>query len=424
MISDPREYLKKIPQISKLLKNPRTNDLLNTFTKGEILEALRTVTEEIRRSILSQDPDKPFSVPPEEEIIVEVERRLKQRGLFSLKKVINGTGIIVHTNLGRAPLPDGVLSFMTEIGRSYSNLEYDLEKGERGERYIHVESIIKRITGAEASLPVNNNAAAVLLVLNTLASGKEVVVSRGELVEIGGSFRIPDVMRKSGAQLIEVGTTNRTYIRDYEEAINERTALLLKVHRSNFRLVGFTHEVTTAELVSLGKRNGIPVMVDLGSGSLLDFSLYGIEKEPTVQECIKDGADIITFSGDKLLGGPQAGIILGKKIYLDLIKKNPLHRALRIDKLTLSCLEALLMIYLDQQEAVKRIPVLRMITESSTDVMKRAKKVFQRLRKYGFNDLQISLREDYSQAGGGSLPAVNLPTWVISIKSRTLSENV
>lgn len=423
MISDPREQLRKIPQIAKLLRNPRLKILLNSYTKGEILEALRTVTDEIRRRILMPGSAEPFSVPPDEEIIDEVERRLKERGLYSLKRVINGTGVVIHTNLGRAPLPEECLSFMVEIARSYSNLEYDLERGERGERYVHVEGLLKRITGAEASLPVNNNAAAVLLTLNTLASGREVVVSRGELVEIGGSFRLPDVMRRSGAVLVEVGTTNRTYISDYESAIGEKTAILLKVHRSNFRITGFTHDVEVAELVSLGGRYSIPVMVDLGSGSLIDFSHYGIEKEPTVQECIRDGADIVTFSGDKLLGGPQSGLILGKKRYIDMIKKNPLHRAVRIDKLTLSCLEALLRIYLDCEDAVKRVPVLKMITESEEDVMKRGKRVFQRLRKHGLSNLEISLREDLSQAGGGSLPAVDLPTWVITIRARTLSAN-
>ncbi len=423
MISDPREQLRKIPQIAKLLRNPRLKILLNSYTKGEILEALRAVTDGIRRRILVPGSAEPFSVPPDEEIIDEVERRLKERGLYSLKRVINGTGVVIHTNLGRAPLPEECLSFMVEIARSYSNLEYDLERGERGERYVHVEGILKRITGAEASLPVNNNAAAVLLSLNTLASGREVVVSRGELVEIGGSFRLPDVMRRSGAVLVEVGTTNRTYISDYESAIGEKTALLLKVHRSNFRITGFTHDVEVAELVSLGGRYSIPVMVDLGSGSLIDFSHYGIEKEPTVQECIRDGADIVTFSGDKLLGGPQSGLILGKKRYIDMIKKNPLHRAVRIDKLTLSCLEALLRIYLDYEDAVKRVPVLRMITESEEDVMKRGKRVFQRLRRHGLSNLEISLREDLSQAGGGSLPAVGLPTWVITIRARTLSAN-
>ncbi len=424
MISDPREQLRKIPQIAKLFRNPRIKILLDSYTKGEILESLRAVTNEIRRRILMPGSPESFSVPPDEEIIDEVERRLKERGLYSLKRVINGTGIIIHTNLGRAPLPQECLSFMDEIARSYSNLEYDLERGERGERYVHVEGLLKRITGAEASLPVNNNAAAVLLTLNTLASGREVVVSRGELVEIGGSFRLPDVMRRSGALLVEVGTTNRTYISDYESAIGEKTALLLKVHRSNFRITGFTHDVRVTELVSLGVRYSIPVMVDLGSGSLIDFSHYGIEKEPTVQECIRDGADIVTFSGDKLLGGPQSGLILGKKRYIDMIKKNPLHRAVRIDKLTLSCLEALLRIYLDHEDAVKRVPVLKMITQSEEDVMKRGKRVFQRLKRHGLSNLEISLRQDLSQAGGGSLPGVNLPTWVIAIKARTLSANV
>jgi L-seryl-tRNA(Ser) seleniumtransferase len=334
-----------------------------------------------------------------------------------LRRAINATGVVIHTNLGRSPLSEQALQNLVEVARGYSNLEYDLAKGQRGDRSAHVEETLLRLSGAEGGggLVVNNNAAAVLLALNTLAAGREVICSRGELVEIGGAFRIPDVMARSGAILREVGTTNRTHARDYEEAIGSNTALLLKVHTSNYRVVGFTAEVTVEELVQLGKRYDLPVMNDLGSGCFLDLSSYGIEKEPTAQEAIQTGADVVTFSGDKLLGGPQAGIILGKRELIERIKANPLHRALRIDKLTLAALESTLIAYLSEGEAIREIPCLRMLTMPLEELRNRARRL-QRLIKQETDKTSLEMIREQSQVGGGALPLQAVPTWALAVK--------
>jgi L-seryl-tRNA(Ser) seleniumtransferase len=337
--------------------------------------------------------------------------------------VINATGVVIHTNLGRAPLHPSAIEHLIEISKTYSNLEYDLDRGERGSRYAHVEEILCRLSGAESALVVNNNAGAVLLVLNTLAEGKEVIVSRGELVEIGGAFRIPDVMKRSGALLREVGTTNRTHFNDYQKAIGPHTALLLKVHTSNFRVMGFTSEVSLQDLVQLGREHQLPVVDDLGSGCLIDLTRYGLEKEPTVQETIKTGVDAVTISGDKLLGGPQAGIILGKKIFLDLFKINPLTRALRIDKLTLAALESTLLLYLDEKRAMEEIPTLRMLSLDTGRLKRRGKRLLKRLSGMTNKKMTFTLKEDVSQVGGGALPLQELPTVVVAIKPLEVSLN-
>lgn len=339
----------------------------------------------------------------------------------SLKRVINATGIIVHTNLGRAPLAKVIISYLLEIAGAYSNLEYDLKSGKRGSRYVHVEDLLLELTGAEAALVVNNNASAVLISLNTLAKGREVIVSRGELVEIGGSFRIPEVMKWAGCILKEVGTTNKTHLYDYESAINENTALLLKVHKSNYAIVGFTKEVNTQELVSLAHSKGLPVMEDLGSGCLIDFSKYGLAKEPTVQEVVKAGVDVITFSGDKLLGGPQAGIILGKKDFIEKIKKNPLNRAIRIDKLTLAALEMTLRLYRDEKIAIEHIPVLKMILTKPEELKKRAQKLYRSLNFITTFGFEIKLVPTTSKTGGGALPLLDLPSFGVAIKAKYFS---
>ena len=341
----------------------------------------------------------------------------------ALRSLINATGVVVHTNLGRSPLSEPAIRRIVEVSRGYSNLEYSIGAGERGKRHTHVEGILTRLTGVEAATVVNNNAAAVLLCLNTLARGKEAVVSRGELVEIGGSFRIPDVMERSGAKLREVGTTNKTHLKDYKAAINENTGLLLKVHTSNYKIVGFTKEVTPAELSSLGRKFSIPVMWDLGSGSFIDLAVYGIGNEPTVQQAVDAGVDIITFSGDKLLGGPQAGLILGSRQYLDAIRSNPLARALRIDKLTLAALEATLNQYLDERKASREIPTLWMLTQPLEEITRKATLLTQGLSAIGDVDLSVSLQDDLSQTGGGSLPTGNLPTKVAGISHNRLSAN-
>lgn len=338
-----------------------------------------------------------------------------------LRRVINATGVIVHTNLGRAPLPVEALNRMVEVGAFYSNLEYNLEEGKRGSRYEHVEGLLKELTHAEGALVVNNNASAVLISLNTLAEGKEVIVSRGELVEIGGSFRIPEVMKWAGCLLREVGTTNKTHLHDYERAINENTALLLKVHKSNYAIVGFTKEVSTEELVSLGRKRGLPVMEDLGSGCLVDFSRYGLKKEPTVQEVLKAGADVVTFSGDKLLGGPQAGIILGRKELIERIRKNPLNRAIRIDKLTLSALEAVLNLYRDEELAISSIPVLQMIFSKPAELKKKAQRLLKRISPLGLPIEEVKIVPTIAKTGGGALPLLDLPSYGVAIRIKGFS---
>lgn len=415
---DKADYLRKLPAVNELLHHPRIYQHLKNYSKEWVVKAIRHILQQRREEILKG------SVPPSmeaEDLITAIEAEISKGACLHLRPVINATGVVLHTNLGRAPLGSAVLKNISAVAKGYANLEFDLQSGERGSRYTHVEDILCKITGAEAALVVNNNAAAVLLALNTLAEGREVIVSRGELVEIGGSFRIPDVMKKSGAILREVGTTNRTHLHDYEQAIGEKTALLLKVHTSNFRILGFTAEVSLRDLINLGRTKNLPVMKDLGSGCLLDLSKFGLGKEPTVQETIEAGADIVTFSGDKLLGGPQAGLILGKKKYLDFIKKNPLHRAVRIDKLTLAGLEATLRAYLDPQSVIEKIPVLRMITYQETALERRARRLQRLIAKELGAFCQVRLKKESSQVGGGALPLHNLPTWVIALRPLLIS---
>jgi L-seryl-tRNA(Ser) seleniumtransferase len=353
--------------------------------------------------------------------MAEIEEAITDFVSPKLRPLINATGIIIHTNLGRAPLSERAVQAIAGIGGGYSNLEYNLSEGRRGKRYENIRWIITELTGAEDALVVNNNAGAVLLCLAALSAGREAIVSRGELVEIGGSFRIPDVMVRSGAVLREVGTTNKTHLRDYADAISEETGLLLKVHQSNFRIVGFTEDVSIGKLGTLGRERGIPVMFDLGSGCLFPLDEYGIRGEPLVKDVLEEGADIVTFSGDKLLGGPQAGIIAGRKDLIEEIARHPLTRALRPDKLTLSALEATLIEYLDPEKARENIPVLRMLTEAPESVKKRARKIYRELKKRLPAGLDIRMEEDFSQAGGGSLPEINLATFVVTIKPESPS---
>jgi len=411
--------------VDEILSNPQIGDLLRTYPRTVVVDAVRNGLKRLRQQLL----DKKELTDLEEEFFSfehlyslfrrEIDLQVQPR----LRHLINATGVVIHTNLGRSPLHPSALKHMIDIAKNYSNLEYDLDRGERGNRYTHVEGILCRLSGAESALVVNNNAGAVLLVLNTIAEGREVIVSRGELVEIGGAFRIPDVMRRSGASLREVGTTNRTYLSDYQKAIGSQTALLLKVHTSNFRVMGFTSDVSLQELVQLGRQHDLPVMNDLGSGCFVDLSQYGLEKEPTVQEAIKTGVDVVTFSGDKLLGGPQAGIILGRKSLLDLIKINPLTRALRIDKLTLAALESTLLLYLDEKRAIEEIPTLRMLSLDTGNLKRRGRRLLRRLSGMVDKGTQLTLREDVSQVGGGALPLQELPTMVLAVKPLDLSVN-
>lgn len=418
-----QRYLRNLPAVDELLHRAPIQSLLKLHSRPLVVNSIRKVLEEKRRTILQggeREATAAGSLTPDQWTDA-VEEAMATTLQPSLRPVINATGVVLHTNLGRAPLSAEALRNLVEIAGGYSNLEFNLETGERGSRYEHVEELLCRISGAESALVVNNNAGAVLLALNSLAEGKEVIVSRGQLVEIGGSFRIPDVMRKSGARLVEVGTTNRTHPGDYERAITAETALLLKVHASNFRILGFTAEVPLKDLVALAAARGLPVMEDLGSGCFVDLSAYGIEHEPTVQEAIQAGADVVTFSGDKLLGGPQAGIILGKKKFIDPIKKNPLNRALRIDKLTLAGLEATLKVYLDPSQVMKTLPALGMMTWPAEEVKKRAGRFRRKVGRELPPGYQVTLREDSSQVGGGALPLQALPTWVVAIRPLLLS---
>lgn len=411
-----KDLLRKLPKVDELLKEDLVKKSLNAVMRPIVIEALRETIEEFRKNILKNLISE-FS---NDDILEHFNKLVVVKSLPNLKKVINATGVVLHTNLGRALLSEEAVKNIVSCANSYSNLEYNLKTGERGSRYSHIEDLIKKITGAEAALVVNNNAAAVMLVLNTLCCDKEAIVSRGQLVEIGGSFRIPEVMKFSNAKLVEVGTTNRTHLYDYENNINENTGVLLKVHTSNFKIMGFTEEVSLEELVKLGKENKVPVVEDIGSGVLIDFSKYGFYYEPTVQESVKKGVDVVTFSGDKMLGGPQAGIIVGKKVYIDKIKKNQLTRALRIDKLTLAALEGTLKYYLDEEIAVKDIPTLNMILSPKEEHKKRAQRLKTKIQK-SVSGLDIIIDSDYSMVGGGSMPTEKIPTYILKIKSKSIS---
>ena len=415
-----KSLLKSLPKIDEVLAVLEKRGTLERAPREKVLKAVRDVVGGIRSAILAGAWDD-AKTPSNESAADAVAARIERLHKYCLRRVINATGIILHTNLGRAPLCKEALERIVEVSRGYSNLEFDLATGKRGLRYDHVREILCELTGAEDALVVNNNAAAVLLVLSTIARGKEAIVSRGELIEIGGEFRIPEVMERSGAVLREVGATNRTHLSDYEKAIGENTALIMKVHTSNFRIVGFTEEVPVPELVALGSRRGIPVMNDLGSGCFIRLEKYGLQREPAVAEAVKEGADVITFSGDTLLGGPQAGIIVGKKDLLEAIKRNPLNRALRIDKLTLAALEATAKLYLNEQEAVTGLRSLSALTEPVEAAARRARRLMQMLRRENFPGVTLSLRKGSSMSGGGSLPTQQIPTVLVALRSEGLS---
>ncbi len=419
-----QELLRQLPSVDEVLKDDRVKTWLGTHPRILVLDAIRVALDRKRKSVIDQSkkgaPDIDLSVSA---VLNSAEMILAEFSEPSLRPLINATGVVVHTNLGRSILSEAAIERIIEVNRSYSNLEYDIQAGERGKRYTHIEGILNRLTGVEAATAVNNNAAAVLLCLNTLARGKEVIVSRGELVEIGGSFRVPEVMERSGAILREVGATNKTHLKDYQKAINENTGLLLKVHTSNYKIVGFTKEVSPAELAVLGKKHKIPVMWDLGSGSILDLASYGVGDEPSVKQAMDAGVDILTFSGDKLLGGPQAGMILGKKLYLDAIRSNPLARALRIDKMTLAALEATLNQYLDEEKAIRDIPTLWMLTQPLSEINRKAELLASGIKALGETKLTIAIQDDMSQTGGGALPTGKLPTKVVAISHKSLRAN-
>ena len=417
-----KELLQHLPKIDELMLHLEKGERLAGVPRELLKDACRSVVEELRGRILAAGGGgKELRLPTKEAAAERAAGIVEGLGAYRLRRVINATGVIIHTNLGRAPLCREALERVVEVARGYSNLEYDLEKGERGLRYDHVRRLLCALTGAEDALVVNNNAAAVLLVLNSLAEGKEAIVSRGELIEIGGEFRVPEVMAKSGARMQEVGTTNRTRLADYERAIGPETGLILKVHTSNFRIVGFTEEAGLASLVELGKKHGLPVMDDMGSGCFIELDRYGLEREPTVRDSVATGVDAVTFSGDKLLGGPQAGIILGKRDTLERIRRNPLNRALRIDKLTLAALEATMVKYLRPDEALAGIRVLKALTEPLDGVRKRARRLAAVLRRSLPEGLSVALVDGVSMAGGGALPTREIPTVLVGVRAAALS---
>lgn len=408
-----------IPPVDRLLRALEQEDAPRPFLKDLLGEFLDLCREEIRLGVIADEVDLAW-----EKILLRARAFVHAASRPHFRRTLNAAGVVIHTNLGRSVLAEEAVEAACLASRHYSNLEFDLTTGQRGSRYAHVEDLLRRLTGAEAALAVNNNAAAVLLVLDTLAKGREVIVSRGQLVEIGGSFRIPEVMKKSGAVLREVGATNRTHLRDYEEAIGEATAMLMKVHTSNYRIIGFHQEVALPDLVQLGRERNLPVFEDLGSGNLFDFSPYKFMPEPTVQQVLGSGVDVVSFSGDKLLGGPQAGIIVGRREYIERIRKNQLNRALRVDKMTLAALEATLRLYLDPEQARLRVPTLAMITASAEDLRRKARRLHVRLDKALSGLARVDMRPGLSRVGGGSFPEQDLPTTLVTIHAEISAENL
>lgn len=411
-----QEAFAKLPSVDRILSNNSIKNLISTYPRELILESIREVIKNKRQEIVNLKEEDVVSFDIEEDILIkEIIQSTKNKFQLSIQKIVNGTGIVIHTNLGRSKLSPKVENELINIAFGYSNLEYNLNKGKRGSRYDHLVDMIKRLTGAEDVLIVNNNAAAILLVLNTIAKEGEVIVSRGELVEVGGSFRISSIMELGSGKLVEVGSTNKTHIEDYKGGLSEETKAIMKVHTSNYRILGFTESVEIEELKKTEEFKNIPVIEDLGSGVFVDLSKYGLSYEPTVIDSIKKGADIVTFSGDKMLGGPQAGIIVGKKEYIEKMKKNQLTRALRVDKMTIAALEATLRIYLDEEKAIKDIPTLRMITYSLEELDEKADILLNKIQDLNI-DAYISKEKNVSQVGGGSMPLEKLDTYVVIIK--------
>ena len=410
-----KQLLSQIPAINKILLLDEIKTLIQEYTEVGVKSAIKNYIDEIKQEILNEELHE---VPSLENIVEVVTQIVKREDENSLRRVINATGTILHTNLGRSLLSQKIKENIESVAFNYSNLEFDIDNKKRGSRYVHLIDIIKKLTGAEDVLVVNNNAAAVLLTLNTLVKDKEIVVSRGELVEIGGAFRIPEIIKLSGGTPVEVGTTNKTHLKDYENAITDNTGALLKVHTSNYKIVGFTKEVSNEEISYLARENELVSINDLGSGQFVDFSRFGLPYEPTVKEVLDSGIDIVTFSGDKLLGGPQAGIIVGKKEYIEQMKKNQLTRALRVDKMTLAALEATLKLYLDEKEALEHIPTLHMISLSKERLFSKADVLKIRLSDLEF---KITIAEDKAEVGGGSYPASYLDSVVVKLEHPRLS---
>ena len=417
MMEDRRELLRKIPKIDEVLQDERLFFFTESTPRAVIVDSVREVIDELRKDILE---GRRSQVGTKETLMTEIVARITGKKKKSLRRVINATGVVLHTNLGRANLSDKACESIMDVARNYTNLEYDVKRGSRGSRHDHVEKILTKITGAEAAMVVNNNAAATMLCLSALAKDKEVIVSRGELVEIGGSFRVPEIMEQSGARLMDVGTTNKTKPSDYLNAYHEgETGALMKVHTSNYRILGFTQEVELPEMVELGKKLNLPVIYDMGSGLMADLTDCGVD-EPTVLDALKTGIDVILFSGDKLLGGPQGGIIAGKKEYIDKMKAHPLARAFRVDKMTLAAMEATFFEYSDIRQARKTIPVLNMITTPAAELKDKAERLGGESRRTTHH-FTVEVEACKDQVGGGSAPTVLLDGYAVAVQGRTLA---
>jgi L-seryl-tRNA(Ser) seleniumtransferase len=409
MKTEAKELLRSLPSVSAVLEHEEVREWLHGLPRNTVLSAVQAAIHATREAILAGQLQEPVDL---QSVLARAEVELLERSTPSLRRVINATGIVLHTGLGRAPLCDAAIEAIVEGASGYCNLEYDLSSGERGRRGTHIAAHLTSITGAEAATVVNNNAAATFLILATFAPGKEVIVSRGQLVEIGGSFRLPDIMRASGAVLREVGTTNRTRASDYERAVNDRTAMLMRVHTSNYRIVGFTEEVPIEALAPLAHRFGLIAVDDLGSGVLFDLKPLGLPDEPSAAASLTAGADLVCFSGDKLLGGPQCGLIVGKRAYVEQLEANPLMRTYRVDKLTLLALEATLRHYADPQDALASVPSLSMLGASNDELANRARSLLEQLEK-AMPGEHFYVCSDVGFAGGGSMPGKELPTVVV-----------
>ena len=415
-MAEKNEILRSIPKMDELLRLPALAELMESVAAATVTDAARETVDGFRRAVLAGEVTE---ILPKEELAARIIRRAKELEQPAFRPIVNATGVSLHTNLGRACLSRRAADAVYGVVSRYTNLEYNIEEGRRGSRYDHVESLLQKVTGAESALVVNNNASAVLLVLCAMANKGEVICSRGELVEIGGAFRVPEIMEQCGCYLKEVGATNKTHLKDYVKAITDNTKALLKVHTSNFKIVGFTDSVSLADMVALGREKGLPVIEDLGSGSLVDLEQFGIHDEPTVQDSVRAGVDVISFSGDKLLGGPQAGIIIGKKQDIDIIKRHPLNRAVRVDKMTLAALEATLRSYAEgEEQAKKEIPVLRMLSADPADLRARAELLAGMIREKG---VACEVKAEDDQVGGGSVPTQLLPTFAVALAPKNIS---
>jgi L-seryl-tRNA(Ser) seleniumtransferase len=416
---DKKDYLRRLSSVNDLIQAAYRSRLMGRGVPRELVtEASRTVLEGVREAIIAARDELALEkiTTDTEELVCMVEKEVEEKLKPRFRRVINATGVVVHTNLGRSPLSEAAMEAAKTAALHYNNLEYRLEDASRGSRQFHLRELLCELTGAESALVVNNNAAAVLLALTTHARGREVIVSRGQLIEIGGSFRLPDVMAQSGARMVEVGTTNKTYIEDYRRAITSDTAVLLRAHTSNYRIVGFTSEVGMAELSALAGEYGLLTLDDLGSGTLLDLTDYGLPYEPTVKRSLEEGADLVCFSGDKLLGGPQGGVVLGRADVVEAMARHPLARAVRVDKLTVAAMEATLRQYLDPEKAAQDIPTLAMLTADPKTLEKRARSLARKIAS-GNSSLTAEVARDVSRAGGGALPMADLPTWTVTVTS-------